>query len=108
MDQPTIQLAMQRGVFDFDRKGRVYLHGQVESDMEYDIFESSSVELESLLDGVYHASVSHDGTSPVRVLLFIWKHLGLVSGSVGLVVSINDFKSIQYAFEKLEERAQYL
>jgi len=108
MTQPIIQLTMQRGLLEFNRKGRIYLHGQIESDMEYDIFESASVDLESLSDGVYHAGVSHDGTSPTQALLFIWKNIGRTSEPVGLVVAINDLKSIKYAFAKLEEKAQYL
>lgn len=108
MPTPVIDLAMQRGVYDFHRKGRVYLHGFLERTMQFDIFESSTVDLESLPDGVYWVNVSYNGINPIPAFLFIWKNVGRTSEPVGLVVHSNDIESISYATQKLEEKAQFL
>jgi hypothetical protein len=45
MEHFPINLAMKSSCFPYRRKGRVYLHGQLEDAMGFDIFESSSVDL---------------------------------------------------------------
>jgi hypothetical protein len=108
MEHFPINLAMKSSCFPYRRKGRVYLHGQLEDAMGFDIFESSSIDLESVSDGIHHAFLSIDGNNPITSLLFVWKNTGRTSEPVGLVVDINDLKSISYALSKLKEKSQFL
>lgn len=116
MSLPNTGTAGETIIFSMDESRKVhknpvngvYLHGQLENIIGFDIPSSCNFDLSKLPKDTYDCLVcSPEVKHPISSVLFLWHDQGY-NRTRGLIVDSNDEKSLKYAFSKYKEEAVFI
>lgn len=112
MADPMISISMARDGYPHRFPQGIYVDGELQSKMGFDMPETCSVNIDTLEDGIYNVRISQDHETPEPAVMVLYRVLLSENAPIpmfrGLIVGAKDEAARERAYRTYNERKKFL